>query len=56
MPEVRGEEMEGRDDTGKKERKSFRYLEIEREFLRVAVLAQESYPCRILALLQDRGE
>jgi hypothetical protein len=32
MPEVRGKKLEGKAGSGKKKRKSFRYLGIEREF------------------------
>jgi hypothetical protein len=61
--EVRAEKVEGKTGSGKKARKSFRYLGIEREFGRLAALAprrfargrQDSYPRRILGLVRHSG-
>ncbi len=42
--------MEGKAGSWKSGRKSFRYLGIEREFLRLAALAQDSRPYRMLGI------
>ncbi len=50
MLEVKREKLEGKAGSWKSGRKSFRYLGIEREVLRLAAVAQDAYPYRIVIL------
>jgi len=53
VEEVSRMKLEDKAGSCKRERKSFRYLGIEREFLRFGVLGQDSYPHPILGLVWD---